>query len=183
MEQSINQPKEDTIELDDQNIKKLVGTTSEENNLKKTLGDGNESQKFNNEANNENSIILEKQTSDSESKATFPVPQNLICPEPLSPVLANDKNDLGSGSMFNPILHQPRRDMYGGNSRKGIPKGFQHILYDVSNAVIKENNYGATDSETKRVFRDKYAIYHYIAEHLGSRLMQRKDVNGEKTCK
>lgn len=115
----------------------------------------------------------------TEGNSAFkPMPRNLTCPAPL-------KDDIGlvSGAQFNPMLHQPRRDMYGGDPKKGIPKEFQNMLYDLSNAVIKASNYNDPNPDTKKVFSDKNDIYRYVADYLHTKLIQRNSATGEKMGK
>lgn len=111
-----------------------------------------------------------------------PPPKNLVCPEPLNDDLLA-KKDPRSGSQFNPLLHQPRRDMYGGDIRKGIPIGFQHILYDLSNAVIKSSNYDDPNPKTKKVFSITLDIYRFLAEYLEAKLVERSIATGAKLSK
>ena len=110
-------------------------------------------------------------------------PHNVTCPTPLPRDIAHDEATMFSGSKFHPVLHQSRRDMYGGDLRRGIPTGFQNILYDISNCVLKENNYGRQDPSTKKVFNYKEDIYECIAAQLEYRLTQRMAMNGKKTGK
>lgn len=109
---------------------------------------------------------------DAQQPSYKPPPKNLICPEPLEDNLTG-KKERSSGSSFNPLLHQPRRDMYGRDLKKGIPPGFQHILYEISNAVIQSSNYNDPNPDTKKVFANKTEIYRFIADHLEMKLIQR----------
>lgn len=112
--------------------------------------------------------------------AFSPAPNNLICPEPL-PRLFDADDEMFSGSTFHPVINQSRRDMYGGDLRKGIPNGFQHILYDISNAVIRTSNYGQIHPDTRKVFNGKSEILQYLALYLEQRLVQRYELNGKPT--
>lgn len=124
-------------------------------------------------------VRMEGESEDTKQEFT-PAPRDLICPEPLPRAIADDESTMFFGSLFHPVLHQSRRDMYGGDLRKGIPKGFQNILYDISNAVIKENNYGKTHPHTKKVFNGKQDMYEFIARYIDDRLTQRNEFNGKK---
>ena len=75
-------------------------------------------------------------------------------------------------------IHQPRRDLYGGAVTKGIPTGLQHILYGVSNAVIKSYNYDETRSKSQV---DKAQIYSIVADHLQSELDRRSSCHTHHT--
>ena len=108
-----------------------------------------------------------------------PAPRNLICPEPLSKEVQNENDQRVSGGSFNPILHQSRRDMYGGDRKRGIPKNFQNILYSISNAVIKESNYGKIDPQTKKVFNDTQDIHRFLANYIEHILHQREQQTGQ----
>lgn len=129
----------------------------------------------------ENSGEKIEEEEDTKPKYTPPQPRNLACPTPLPRDIANDEATMFSGSKFHPVLHQSRRDMYGGEPRKGIPNGFQNILYDISNCVLKKNNYGQMDPNTKKVFNDITDIYECLASQLEYRLAQREIANGKKT--
>lgn len=118
---------------------------------------------------------------DPARSAFTPQPTNLVCPEPLPRTKSDeDVTEVTSGSRFHPLLHQPRRDMYGGELKKGIPKGFQHVLYDISNAVIKASNYNDPDPVSKQVFSTRFEVYAFLAEYFENRLQERNTTTGEK---
>jgi len=85
----------------------------------------------------------------------------------------------GAQSQFNWWLYQPRRDMYGGDIKQGMPKRLENILYDISNFVIKRYNYDYPDPGTKKVFGNLEEIYDFLSAYLEVRLEQRYPSTGK----
>lgn len=110
-----------------------------------------------------------------------PSPRNLKIPDPMPKSLEDPENEVQSGSLFDPVKDQPRRDLYGGDIKQGIPTGFSNILHDISLAVLRTFNYNEPDKNTGKVFHGNHHLYEFLAAHFEARLKEREALTGKSS--